>query len=119
MKAWGVLLVSGLLEAVWATALAESQGFSRPVPVVVFLVAAVLSMVGLARAMRHIPVGTAYAVWTGIGAVTTAAYAMATGAETATGTKVALLAGIIGCVVGLQLTERPDRTDDSGMRTSW
>jgi quaternary ammonium compound-resistance protein SugE len=70
--AWIVLVVSGLLETAWAIALDRSAGFSRPVPSVVFAVTLVLSMVGLAYALREIPVGTGYAVWVGIGAVGTA-----------------------------------------------
>ena len=101
--AWFVLVASGVLEAVWATALGKSDGFSRPVPTVVFGVAVVASMVGLAVAMRTLPVGTAYAVWVGIGAVLTVAYAMATGTETVSLVKVLLLLGIVGCVVGLKL----------------
>lgn len=78
--AWIVLVISGVLEAVWATALGRSEGFSRLWPSVVFVVALVVSMAGLAWAMRTLPVGTAYAVWVGVGAVLTVAYAMATGA---------------------------------------
>jgi quaternary ammonium compound-resistance protein SugE len=100
---WLVLALSGVLEAVWATALGKSEGFSRVGPSVVFVLALVLSMAGLAYAMRDLPVGTAYAVWVGIGAVLTVAYAMATGTETVSALKVLLLAGIIGCVIGLKL----------------
>lgn len=100
---WLVLVVSGVLEAVWATALGKSDGFSRLGPTVVFGIALVLSMGGLAFAMRELPVGTAYAVWVGIGAVLTVAYAMATGTETVSVVKVLLLGGIVGCVVGLKL----------------
>jgi quaternary ammonium compound-resistance protein SugE len=100
---WLVLVVSGVLEAVWATALGKSDGFSRLGPTVVFGIALVLSMGGLAFAMRDLPVGTAYAVWVGIGAVLTVAYAMATGTETVSVVKVLLLGGIVGCVVGLKL----------------
>ncbi len=101
--AWIVLLVSGVLEAVWATALGKSEGFSRPVPTVVFVVALIASMIGLAIAMRSLPIGSAYAVWVGVGSVLTVAYAMATGSETASVTKVLLLVGIVGCVVGLKI----------------
>jgi quaternary ammonium compound-resistance protein SugE len=100
---WLVLVVAGLLEAVWATALARSDNFSRPVPSAVFLVALALSMAGLAYAMRELPVGTSYAVWVGIGAVVTVAYAMATGEETVSLLKVVFLAGIVGSVIGLKL----------------
>ena len=99
---WLVLVASGVFEAVWATALGKSDGFSRPVPVVVFLVGIVLSMGGLAYAMRELPIGTSYAVWVGIGATLTAAYAMATGDEPVSTVKVLLLAGIVGCVIGLK-----------------
>lgn len=101
--AWIVLLVSGILEAVWATALGRSAGFTRLTPTVVFAVALVLSMVGLAVAMRSIPTGTAYAVWVGIGASLTVAYAMITGAETASLLRIALIIGLVGCVIGLKL----------------
>ena len=101
--AWLVLVVSGVLEAVWATALGKSDGFTRLVPSLVFGVALALSMVGLAVAMRSLPVGTSYAVWVGIGAVLTVAYAMLTGAESASLAKVVLITGIVGCVIGLKV----------------
>ncbi|SFL06871.1 DMT family transporter [Geodermatophilus ruber] len=101
--AWVVLVLSGVLEAVWATALGRSEGFSRLTPSIVFAVGLVLSMAGLAYAMRELPVGTAYAVWVGIGAVLTVVIAMVSGQEAVTAVKVLLLAGIIGCVVGLKL----------------
>jgi quaternary ammonium compound-resistance protein SugE len=100
---WVVLMVSGLLEAVWATALGKSEGFSRLVPSLVFGAALAASMLGLAVALRGVPVGTAYAVWVGIGAVATAAYAMLTGTEPVSALKVVFLAGIVVCVVGLEL----------------
>ncbi|TNC47060.1 DMT family transporter [Mumia zhuanghuii] len=100
--AWLVLIVSGVLEAVWATALGRSDGFSRLVPTVVFGVAVVLSMVGLAYAMRTLPTGTAYAVWVGIGASLTVAYAMVTGVEPVSVLRLVFLAMIIGGVVGLK-----------------
>lgn len=102
---WAVLVLSGVLEAVWATALDRTQGFTRLMPTVVFAVALVASMAGLAYAMRGLPLGTAYAVWVGIGAVLTAAYAMWTGDEPASVTRIVLLLGIVGCVVGLKLTD--------------
>jgi len=100
---WLVLVLSGVLEAVWATALGRSEGFTRLVPTVVFAVACVGSMAGLAYAMRDLPVGTSYAVWVGIGASLTVAYAMATGDEAASVVKVLLLLGIVGCVIGLKV----------------
>ncbi|CCG02506.1 DMT family transporter [Blastococcus saxobsidens] len=100
---WLVLVVSGVLEAVWAAALDRSEGFSRLRPTVLFVVALAASMAGLAYAMRELPLGTAYAVWVGIGAVLTVVYAMVTGAESVSVVKILLLAGIVGCVVGLKV----------------
>src|SRR5690606_18801924 len=101
--AWIVLIGSGVLEAVWATALGRSDGFTRPVPTTVFGVAVVVSMVGLAWAMRTLPTGTAYAVWVGIGAGLTVVYEMVSGAEPFAVVRLLLVAGIIGCVIGLKL----------------
>ncbi len=101
---WFVLVVSGVLEAVWATALGRSEGFTRLAPTVVFLAGMAGSMVGLAYAMRGLPIGTAYAVWVGIGAALTAGYAMWSGQEPVSTLRVLLLLGIVGCVVGLKLT---------------
>ncbi|MFC9789346.1 DMT family transporter [Rhodococcus sp. NPDC127528] len=101
--AWIVLVISGILEAVWATALGKSDGFSRLAPSVVFGVALVASMAGLAYAMRTLPIGTSYAVWVGIGASLTVAYAMITGSESSSIVKVLLILGIVGCVIGLKV----------------
>ena len=100
---WIVLAVSGVLEAVWATALGRSEGFTKLWPSVVFAVALVASMGGLAWAMREIPTGTAYAVWVGIGAALTVVIAMAGGTEPVSVVKVLLILGLVGCVVGLKL----------------
>ena len=99
---WLVLVLSGVLEAVWATALGRSKGFTQPTATVIFAVSLILSMAGLAWAMRELPVGTSYAVWVGIGASLTVAFAMVTGAEPASPVKVLLVAGIIVCVAGLK-----------------
>lgn len=101
--AWLVLVLSGVLEAVWAVALGKSEGFSRLAPSMVFLVALAASMAGLAYAMRAIPIGTAYAVWVGIGAALTVTFSMVTGDEPASLIRVLLLCGLVGCIVGLKL----------------
>ncbi len=103
MLSWIVLIVSGVLEAVWATALGKSEGFTRLWPSVVFGVAVVASMGGLAWALREIPTGTGYAVWVGIGASLTVVYGMASGAETVSLVKILLILGLVGCIVGLKL----------------
>jgi quaternary ammonium compound-resistance protein SugE len=102
MSAWLVLIVSGLLETVWAVALNASRGFSRLVPSLIFAVALLLSMGGLSYAMRSIPIGTGYAVWVGIGAVGTALYGMLFLHEPATAARLICLALIVGGVVGLK-----------------
>jgi len=101
---WLVLIMSGVLEAVWATALGRTEGFTRPAPTVVFVLGLAASMAGLGYAMRGLPIGTAYAVWVGIGAALTAGYAMWSGQEPASVLRVALLLGIVGCVIGLKVT---------------
>lgn len=99
---WIVLIVSGSFEAVWANALDRTQGFTRPLPIIVFLVAMTASVTGLGYALRTLPTGTAYAVWTAVGASLTVVYAMITGTEPFSVARVLLLAGIVGCVIGLK-----------------
>lgn len=100
---WVILLVSAVLEAVWATALGLSAGFTRPLPTIVFLLAVTLSMVGLGKAAKDIPIGTAYAVWTGVGAALTVLIAVLLGTETLTLLKGCFIAGIVAAVIGLKL----------------
>ncbi|TWX34960.1 multidrug efflux SMR transporter [Frigoribacterium sp. ACAM 257] len=101
--AWLLLIVAGVLEAVWASALGASKNFTKKGPTALFVVALVLSMVGLALAMNDLPVGTAYAVWVGIGAVLTVVIAVVRGQEVLTVARALLLAVLIGCVVGLKV----------------
>jgi len=100
---WVILILSGVLEAVWATALGKSEGFTKLWPTVVFGVTLVASMGGLAWAMREISTGTAYAVWVGIGASLTVAWAMISGDENFSIVKMLLILGLVGCIVGLKL----------------
>lgn len=67
--AWIHLLLAGLLEIVWAVAMKQSEGFSKPVPSIITVVGMIASFWLLALAMRNLPLGTAYTIWTGIGAV--------------------------------------------------
>lgn len=101
---WLILIISGLFEAIWATALGKSEGLTRLTPTLVFIGGLVLSMVGLAYAMRELPTGTAYAVWVGIGATVTVLYAMATGTEPVSLLKVLFLLMIVAGIVGLKVT---------------
>lgn len=100
---WLILLASAVFEAVWASALGASDGLTRPLPTAVFFVALVVSMLGLGVAVKRIPIATAYAVWTGIGAALTVGFAMITGAETVSVWKLLFITGIVGAVAGLKL----------------
>ncbi|WP_447034656.1 DMT family transporter [Streptomyces sp. DSM 118878] len=100
--AWIVLFVSGVMETVWASAMDASHGFTKPRPVILFVVALALSMLGLAYAMRSIPIGTSYAIWVGIGAVGTALYGMVFHDDSASVARLLCLVAIIGGVVGLK-----------------
>ncbi|GAB3398214.1 multidrug efflux SMR transporter [Schumannella luteola] len=99
---WLLLIASGVLEAVWASALAASKGFRRRVPTVVFAVALVASMAGLAIAMTALPVGTAYAVWVGIGATLTVVWALIRRTERASVARILLLLLLVASVAGLK-----------------
>jgi quaternary ammonium compound-resistance protein SugE len=101
--AWIVLLVSGLFETVWAVALAQSKGFSRLAPTIVFCVGVVVSMGGLAVALRSIPVGTGYAIWTGVGAIGAATYGMAVLGDPVSAARISCLLLIVAGVVGLKV----------------
>lgn len=107
---WIVLLASAVLEAVWATALGQSEGFTAPIPTAVFILGLVCSMLGLGYAVKNIPMSTAYAVWTGTGAALTVAWAMIVGTETPTVLRILFLAGIVVSVIGLKVVPaRPAR----------
>lgn len=101
--AWFVLVISGVLETVWAIALARSEGVTRWWPSLVFLGALVLSMGGLAYALREIPVGTGYVVWVGIGAVGTALIGMLFLGESTSVARILCLVLIVAGVVGLKV----------------
>jgi quaternary ammonium compound-resistance protein SugE len=102
---WIILLVSGIFEAVWAVAMGKSDGFSKLIPSLVFGGALVVSMGGLAIAMKTLPIGTSYAVWVAVGAAVAVVYSMATGDESISTLKILLLFGLIGCVAGLKLAQ--------------
>lgn len=99
---WFVLILSGVLEAVWATALAASDGFRRPRATALFAASMVASMAGLAFAMTALPTGTAYAVWVGIGAVGTVLLGVARREERLTVARAGLLVALVSCVAGLK-----------------
>lgn len=100
---WLMLVIAGLFEVGWAIGLKYTEGLTRLWPTVWTATALVVSMVLLALAMRTLPAGTAYAVWTGIGATGTALLGMAVLGEPATPARLACLALIVAGIVGLKL----------------
>jgi len=103
--AWVVLIVSGMFEAVWATALGKSDGFTRLGPTITFFAGLIISMGGLAWAMKTLPTGTSYAIWVSVGASPTVIYAMVFDGDSVSALKILFLLGIIGCVIGLKMVE--------------
>jgi quaternary ammonium compound-resistance protein SugE len=101
---WLILVVAGLLEVVWAVGLKYTHGFSRLVPSVITVTAMVVSIALLAWAMKSLPVGTAYAVWTGIGAVGAAITGILLLGESASLARIASLALIVCGIIGLKLS---------------
>ncbi|MEM9579845.1 MAG: multidrug efflux SMR transporter [Pseudomonadota bacterium] len=103
--AWIILGLSGLLEVVWATALKASDGFSKPLYSGIVMIAAFLSFWLLAYAMRSLPLGTAYPVWVGIGAVGAFVFGIAVFGEEASPMRIASAALIVIGIAGLKLAE--------------
>jgi quaternary ammonium compound-resistance protein SugE len=101
--AWMLLVLAGLFEIAWAIGLKYTEGFTRLWPSVGTLVAMTLSVVLLGIAMKSLPVGTAYAVWVGVGAVGTAALGMVLFGEPATAARLVSLGLIVAGIVGLKL----------------
>jgi len=103
--AWLLLFVAGLLEIVWATALKQSDGFTRLWPSVIGVGGALASFVLLAIALRHLPAGTGYAVWVGIGAVGVVIAGIVISGETVDAARIVFLSLIVVGIVGLRLVE--------------
>jgi quaternary ammonium compound-resistance protein SugE len=101
--AWLLLLAAGLLEVVWAVGLKYTEGFTRLAPSAVTIAAMIGSVWLLALALKEIPVGTGYAVWTGIGAVGTAILGIVLFSEAATTARLACIALIVAGILGLKL----------------
>ena len=101
---WIILFIAGLLEVAWAIGLKYTHGFTRLTPSVITVTAMIVSIVLLSWAMRSLPVGTAYAVWTGIGAVGAAITGILLLGESASLARIASLALIVAGIVGLKLS---------------
>ncbi len=102
--AWVILVIAGLLEVAWALLLKQSEGFTQRGPTIGFLVTLFLSMYLLSQALKSLPVGTAYAVWTGIGAAGTAILGMLILGESRDIGKLIALAMLVAGIIGLRLT---------------
>ena len=102
--AWFVLIVAGVLEVIWSLGLKYTHGFTRPVPSVITGAAIVSSMVLLARATRTLPIGTAYAVWVGIGVVGAAIGGVVLFDEAMPPLRMVFVALLVVSIIGLKLT---------------
>lgn len=101
--AWVILFVAGILEIGWAVGLKYTDGFTRPLPTVLTAVSLVASMALLGLAVRTLPLGTAYAVWTGIGTVGTAALGILLFGEAASAVRLVCIGLIVAGILGLRL----------------
>ncbi len=104
MLSWLLLLIAGLLEVIWAVGLKYTDGFRRPLPSIIVGIAIVASMVLLSLAVRRIPIGTAYAVWVGIGALGAALLGIVLFDEPATPARLACLVLLLAAIIGLKLS---------------
>ena len=100
---WFILFVAGLFEIGWAIGLKYAEGFTRPIPSILTLISMVVSVVLLGIALRELPVGTGYAVWTGIGSVGTAILGIVLFGDPATAGRLACIGLIVAGIVGLKL----------------
>ncbi|HEK2782280.1 TPA: quaternary ammonium compound efflux SMR transporter SugE [Proteus mirabilis] len=100
---WIILFVAGLLEIVWAVGLKYTHGFTRLTPSIITISAMIVSMGMLSYAMKGLPAGTAYAIWTGIGAVGTAIFGIIVFGESANTYRLLSLAMIVFGIIGLKL----------------
>ncbi|GAB76929.1 quaternary ammonium compound-resistance protein SugE [Austwickia chelonae] len=100
---WIVLVVAGMFETMWASALAQPDWWRRPLPLAAFVVGSLISLGGLSWALRSIPVGTGYAVWVGVGATTTVLYGVAVLGEPATVARLVCIGLIMAGIIGLKL----------------
>jgi quaternary ammonium compound-resistance protein SugE len=104
--AWFYLIIAGLFETAWAVALKYSEGFTKLWPSVVTIIAMAISIYLLAISLKTLPLGTAYTVWTGIGAIGTVIYGIMVFGESKDLLKMLFVIMIIGGIVGLRITSR-------------
>ena len=101
--AWIILFIAGLFEVGWAVGLKFTQGFTKPIPIVLTAISLALSMGLLGWSVKSLPLGTAYAVWTGVGAIGTAIAGIVLFKEPATAARLACLGLIVAGILGLKL----------------
>ncbi|MBB4478219.1 MULTISPECIES: quaternary ammonium compound efflux SMR transporter SugE [Rhizobium] len=102
--AWFLLFLAGLFECGWAIGLKYTDGFTRPLPTALTVISMVVSIVLLGLAVKHLPIGTAYAVWTGIGTVGTVLLGIWLLGDEASVSRLACITLIVGGIAGLKLT---------------
>jgi len=102
--AWILLLIASVFEIAWAIGIKMTEGFTRPWPSILTIMAMIISMVSLSLAVRTIPIGTGYAIWTGLGAVGTVLLGMMFFGESANPSRLLFLGMILVGVLGLKLT---------------
>lgn len=103
-QAWVMLIVAGVLEIGWAMGLKATEGFTRPVPTILTLAALIGSLLLLARAVQVLPIGTAYAIWVGIGAAGTVVFGILLYGESTSPLKMLSLVAVLAGIVGLKLS---------------
>lgn len=101
---WVLLIIAGLLEVAWASVLPSTEGLSRPAPTAAFLALLAASMFALAKSTESIPLGTAYGVWVGIGAVGAALVGIAVHGDPSTPARLSFVALLVVAIVGLKVT---------------
>jgi quaternary ammonium compound-resistance protein SugE len=101
--AWGLLVIAGLMEIGWAIGLKYTEGFTRLVPSVLTVGAMIVSIALLGLALKTLPIGTAYAVWTGIGAVGTATLGIVLFGDPATAARLSCIGLIVAGIIGLKI----------------
>ena len=114
-RAWIILIIAGMLETVWAVGLKYSKGFTRTGPSIITVIAMLGSMYLLAMAMKALPVGTAYAVWTGIGAVGAALFGILLLGESREFWRVVSLLLIVAGIIGLKVTSKTLSAGDAAV----
>jgi quaternary ammonium compound-resistance protein SugE len=102
-----LLFVAGLFEIGWAVGLRATDGFSRPLPTFLTILAMIASIAALGLALRTLPLGTAYAIWTGIGTVGTVVFGMVFAGESASPVRLGAIAMIVLGIAALKLTAEP------------